>query len=71
MRKHFNRVYPVSKAFINDLRKGIQRRYGKDFEQSMTDRGVLEMAEYQFSKSYIDDVFKNGDYLPEDKVIEF
>lgn len=71
MRKQYHRVFPVTKAFINQLRDLIRQKFGIDVEENMTDRAVLETAEQEMSKIYIDAVFHNSEYLSEEEIIEY
>lgn len=69
--KIHRRIFPVTKAFINAVRKAVRNNFNTSYEKSLTDREVLKLAETVLLNSYLDKVFKGGDYLAEDKVIEY
>ena len=69
--KIHKRIFPVTKPFINELREAVRKNFSPSYEKNLTDREVLKLTETVLLNSYLDKVFKDGDDLAEDKVIEY
>jgi hypothetical protein len=68
---YFNSVYPVTKAFINDLRACIGRHFSPDLEKYLTDKTILRIADTIMLEANLNAVFRDGDNLDDEAVIEF
>ncbi len=66
--KFLTRPFPITRAYINDLRNVIRNHHGKTFEENLSDKEVVHIAEYTLLKSYLEKVFQNGDDLTDTSI---
>ena len=65
------RNFPVTKTFINTLRKEIRKNYSINFEKNLTDREVLRISETVLLNARLKEIFKEGENLSEEGNIEY